>query len=227
MKSLSLSQWKQTLIKYIIQRRGLLFGEFTLKSGRKSPYFFNLANLINDGEGLQKTAEAFAETIREKLGSAKFDYIQGPAYKGIPLAGAIAMVLLQKYTENKRWGYDRKEAKGHGVSAEAWLVGEINDDDRIILVDDVITTGLTKIKNIEKVEKYSNKANLQFKAIFIFLDRQEKDTAGNNPIQFLEKRGLEVYSILRIRDVVEFLKDELIDSEQYKTFLDYFNKYGI
>ena len=158
---MAISSWKETLIKYSITRRGLLFGDFTLKSGRKSPYFFNLANLINDGEGLQKTAEAFAKVIQSQLKSDEFDYIQGPAYKGIPLAGAIAMVLNQNYNINKRWGYDRKEAKGHGVSAEQWLVGEIHDGDRIILVDDVITTGLTKIKNIEKVQKYSGKSDLK------------------------------------------------------------------
>lgn len=223
---MSIARWKEELIKYSIIRRGLLFGEFTLKSGRKSPYFFNIANLINDGEGLQKTAVAFAKTIHEKLSLEEFDYIQGPAYKGIPLAGAIAMIFQQNYKVNKRWGYDRKEAKGHGVSAEQWLVGEIRDKDRIILVDDVITTGLTKIKNIEKVEKYSEKENLKFEAVIIFLDRQEKDNNGNDPIQFLEEKGLKVYSILKIRDVVEVLKDELIDSKEYQIFQHYFLKHG-
>ena len=222
---MSLSEWKESLIRYIIQRRGLLFGEFILKSKRKSPYFFNLANLINDGEGLQKTAESFSDTIQE-MGLDTFDYIHGPAYKGIPLAGAIAMVILQKQKINKRWGYDRKESKGHGVAEEAWLVGEIRNGDRIILVDDVITTGLTKVKNIEKLEKYSKKANLQFKGIVIFLDRQEKDTEGNNPITYLEKKGLKVYSILKIREVVEFLKNDLINDAQYQNFQDYFEEYG-
>jgi len=223
---MSIALWKEELIKYSIIRRGLLFGEFTLKSGRKSPYFFNIANLINDGEGLQKTAVAFAKTIHEKLNLEEFDYIQGPAYKGIPLAGAIAMVFHKNYNVNKRWGYDRKEAKGHGISAEQWLVGELRDKDRIILVDDVITTGLTKIKNIEKVEKYSEKENLKFEAVIIFLDRQEKDNNGNDPVQFLEEKGLKVYSILKIRDVVEVLKDELIDSKEYQIFQHYFFKHG-
>ncbi|MFX1296005.1 MAG: orotate phosphoribosyltransferase [Promethearchaeota archaeon] len=221
-----LSKWKESLIKYIVLRSGLLFGEFTLKSGRKSPYFFNLANLINDGEGLQNVVEAFAITIKENLGLEKFDYIHGPAYKGIPLAGAISMILHQKYKVNRRWGYDRKELKGHGISDEAWLVGSINDKDRIILVDDVITTGLTKVKNIEKLEKYSKKSNLKIEGIVIFLDRQEVDTEGNNPILFLEQQGLKIYSILKIRDVVESLKDNLIDRSRYRLFQNYFAQYG-
>jgi len=223
---LSSSAWKESLIKFVIERDGLLFGQFTLKSKRISPYFFNLAKLINDGEGLQKVSEAFATTIKEQIGIDNFDYIQGPAYKGIPLAGGIAMVFHQKYNTNKRWGYDRKESKEHGVSEEAWLVGAIQDADRIILVDDVITTGLTKLKNIDTLKKHSNKSNLQFRGIIIFLDRQEQDPEGNNPVTYLEEKGVKVYSILKIRDVVEFLKDRIIDSERYKIFQEYFNKYG-
>ncbi len=224
-KIMQLSEWKASLIQYIIQRHGLLFGEFTLKSGRKSPYFFNLANLINDGEGLQKISESFAVTLNE-IGFDTFDYIHGPAYKGIPLAGAITMLIHQNYKKNKRWGYDRKESKAHGISDEAWLVGDIRNEDRIILVDDVITTGLTKVKNIEKLEKYSKKSNLQFQGIIIFLDRQEKDTEGNDPITYLEDKGLKVYSILKIRDVVEFLKENLIDAKQYQILKNYFTSYG-
>jgi len=219
-------EWKESLIEFIVMRSGLLFGEFTLKSGRKSPYFFNLANLINDGEGLQKVSEAFAYTIYESIGVENFDYIQGPAYKGIPLAGAIAMLLHQKYGANKRWGYDRKELKEHGVSSEAWLVGSINDRDRIILVDDVITTGLTKVKNIEKLEKYSKKADLKFEGIIIFLDRQEKDNEGNDPVIFLKEKGLKTYAILKIREIVEYLKGSLIDNGRYKLFQEYFRQYG-
>lgn len=220
-----LSEWQKDLIRFSIQRRGLLFGKFTLKSGRESPYFFNLAHLINDGEGILKVAEGFAHII-DKIGLNTFDYIHGPAYKAIPLAGAIAMLLHQKHEVNKRWGYDRKESKGHGLASEAWLVGDIRDDDHIILVDDVITTGLTKIKNIEKLEDYSAKKNLEFEGIIIFLDRQEKDTEGNNPVTYLEDKGLKVYSILQIQSVIEFLKDELIEAGEYSIFSDYFEKYG-
>ena len=222
---MSESEWKKSLVNFIVLRSGLLFGEFTLKSGRKSPYFFNLANLINDGEGLLRISEAFALTIAESIGLEKFSYIHGPAYKGIPLAGAIAMYIYQNYEINKRWGYDRKEVKDHGVSSEAWLVGSIADGDKIILVDDVITTGLTKVKNLEKLEKYG-KSNLEFEGIVIFLDRQETDASGKNPISFLEEKGLKVYSILKIREVVELLKSSLIDNTRYQLFQEYFEEYG-
>ncbi|NVM53051.1 MAG: orotate phosphoribosyltransferase [Candidatus Helarchaeota archaeon] len=218
-------EWKKDLARYVIKRDGLLFGEFVLKSKRKSPYFFNLAKLINDGEGLQKVAKSFARTINE-IGLDTFDYIHGPAYKGIPLAGAIAILIHQNYNINKRWGYDRKESKSHGVADEAWLVGNINNEDRIILVDDVITTGLTKINNIEKLEKHSKKSNLEFIGIIIFLDRQETDTEGNNPITYLEEQGLKVRSILKIREIVDYLKDELLEAERYWIFKEYFERYG-
>ncbi|TFG05223.1 MAG: orotate phosphoribosyltransferase [Promethearchaeota archaeon] len=221
-----LSEWKKELVKYVVHRRGLLFGEFKLKSGRISPYFFNLAYLINDGDGLQKTAQAFTKSINENITLQNFDYIQGPAYKAIPLAGAIAMTIHRDYGINKRWGYDRKESKEHGVSTEAWLVGDIRDRDRIILVDDVITTGLTKINNIAKVKEYSRKSNLTFEALFIFLDRQEQDQDGKDPVSFLEQEGLRVYSILQIKEVVEFLRDGLITSGQYESFQKYFQEFG-
>jgi orotate phosphoribosyltransferase len=198
-----------------------------LKSKRISPYFFTLSNLINDGAGLSKIAEAFALTINETIGLNGLNYIHGPAYKGIPLAGAIAMQLDQKYKVNKRWGYDRKEAKDHGVATEEWLVGELKDGDRIILVDDVITTGLTKLDNLEKLKKYSKKTDLKFEGIFILLDRQEKDPDGNNPVMFLENKGVKVYSILKIREVVEFLKKQnLINATQSDRFQTYFQQYG-
>lgn len=222
-----LSAWKESLIKFSIQRNALLFGEFTLKSKRISPYFFTLSNLINDGVGLQKISEAFITTIKESIGLNEFDYIHGPAYKGIPLAGAIAMVIHQRNKENKRWGYDRKEAKDHGVSSESLLVGELKDGDRIILVDDVITTGLTKLDSIEKLQQYSQKLNLKFAGIFIFLDRQEKDPDGNDPTTFLEEKGVKVYSILQIRETVEFLeKNMLINASHYDLFQNYFAQYG-
>jgi orotate phosphoribosyltransferase len=221
------SAWKEALIQFSIQRNALLFGEFTLKSKRVSPYFFTLSNLINDGAGLSKISEAFAITIKETIGLKGFNYIHGPAYKGIPLAGAIAMQLDQKYKANKRWGYDRKEAKDHGVSTEEWLVGELKDGDRIILVDDVITTGLTKLDNLETLQKYSKKADLKFEGVFILLDRQEKDPDGNSPVTFLENKGVKVYSILKIREVVEFLnKKALISAPQSDLFEKYFIQYG-
>jgi orotate phosphoribosyltransferase len=136
------------------------------------------------------------------------------------------MLIHQKYKVNKRWGYDRKESKDHGVSEEAWLVGELKDNDRVILVDDVITTGYTKIKIIEKLETYSRKAKLRVEGVIIFLDRQEKDEEGNNPLTLLEEKGLKVYSILKIREIIEVLKGTMINNVRYREFQDYFTQYG-
>lgn len=137
------------------------------------------------------------------------------------------MIIHQRDKVNKRWGYDRKEVKDHGVSSESLLVGDLKDGDRIILVDDVITTGLTKLDNIKKLQEYSQKSNLEFKGIFIFLDRQEKDPDGNDPTTYLEEQGVKVYSILKIRETVKFLnKKNLITASQFDLLQDYFTQYG-
>lgn len=221
------------LIKFIIKKKGLLFGEFKLKSKRISLYFFNLANIIMDGEGLYNISEIFAEYIHDNIGLDNIDLIFGPAYKGIPLSGAISLQLFHLYNVNKRWGYDRKESKEYGDEKEKWLVGEIRDNDRILIVDDVITTGLTKIDTRKKIENYSGIENPTFLGILILLDRQEKTEQGKSVSKLMEKYGLPLYSILKIRNVFEIIKGKnidgniLVDSQRYEKFESYINKYGI
>jgi orotate phosphoribosyltransferase len=221
------------LIKFIIEKKGLLFGEFELKSKRISPYFFNLANIIMDGVGIYTISEIFAKYIHDNIGLDNIDFIFGPAYKGIPLAGTICLQLSRLYNANKRWGYDRKESKDYGDKKEKWLVGKFKDNDRILIVDDVITTGITKIETRKKIEEYSGVQNLGFLGILILLDRQEKTGAGNSVSKLMEKYGLPLYSILKIRDVFDILKGKnikgniLVDSKRYKEFETYINKYGL
>ena len=220
------------LIKFIIKKSGLLFGSFELKSKRTSPYFFNLANIIVDGEGLYKISEIFAKYLHDQICIDNFDFIFGPAYKGIPLAATICLQLNRLYNVNKRWGYDRKESKDYGDSKEKWLVGEFKDDDRIIIVDDVVTTGLTKIKTSDKIKKYSGASNLKFSGIIILLDRQEKNKQGESVSVFLKNSGLHLHSILKIKNIFELLKNQeidgkiIIDSKKYNEFENYFKKYG-
>ena len=221
------------LIKFIIKKKGLLFGEFELKSKRISPYFFNLANIVMDGEGIYTISEIFAKYIHDNIGLENIDFIFGPAYKGIPLAGTICLQLFRMYNINKRWGYDRKESKGYGDKKEKWLLGKFKDNDRILIVDDVITTGLTKIDTRKKIEKYSGVGNLTFLGILILLDRQEKTEQGKSVSKLMEKYGLPLYSILKIKDVFEVIKGKdidgniLVDSKRYEEFKSYINKYGI
>ncbi|MBD3227191.1 MAG: orotate phosphoribosyltransferase [Candidatus Lokiarchaeota archaeon] len=224
---------KLDLIEFIIKKKGLLFGNFELKSKRISPYFFNLANIIIDGEGISKISKVYAEYLYKEIGVDNFDFIFGPAYKGIPLSAAISLQLKNSYNINKRWGYDRKEPKNYGDTKEKWLVGDFHDNDKIIMVDDVVTTGLTKIEAREKIKNYSKTVNLQFTGVLILLDRQEKNINGKLVSEYLKDFKLPLYSILKINNVFNLLRNHkingniIIDSEKYEKFKTYFKKYGI
>ncbi len=220
------------VIQFIIKKGGLLFGNFRLKSNRISPYFFNLANIVMDGEGLVSISRVFANFIHDYIGLDSFDLIFGPAYKGISLSAAICMQLYNLYNVNKRWGYDRKEIKKYGDKKEKWLIGKFMDNDQILIVDDVLTTGLTKINIIEKIKKNSDVNNLEFVGILVLLDRQEKMENNISAEKYLENSGLKCYSILKIKEIYDILYNKtienkiVINSEKYKQFKNYIKKYG-
>jgi orotate phosphoribosyltransferase len=227
-----MDDWKRSLIEFMVKKNGLLFGDFQLKSGRRSPYFFNLANVVCDGEGIAKVSEAYAMGMRDLVGLDSIDYIHGPAYKAIAMAGSVAMELYKRFGANKRWGFDRKQPKDYGVPKEKWLVGEIHDGDRVIILDDTITTGEAKTESIEKLTTYSGCKHLRFPAILIMLDRLEKGEEGVLASAILKREGIDVFSILNIREVFEYLKGKVVDGKVYVTkdvydsFRKYFEKYG-
>ncbi|WXG45270.1 MAG: orotate phosphoribosyltransferase [Candidatus Atabeyarchaeum deiterrae] len=225
--------WKKVLIELIVEKNGLLFGEFQLKSGRISPYFFNLAYVVSDGQGIAKVSEAYALAMRDQIGLNAFDYIHGPAYKAIALAGSVALELYREFKANKRWGFDRKQPKEYGVQKEKWLVGEIRDNDRILIIDDTVTTGEAKMESMEKINAFSECKGLKFVATLVMLDRMEKSVQGASASSDLKQKGLGLYSIVRIRDVFEYLKERKVKGKIYVTketcdsFNQYFEKYGV
>jgi orotate phosphoribosyltransferase len=227
-----MDSWKRSLVELIVRKNGLLFGDFKLKSGRKSPYFFNLANVVCDGEGIAKVSEAYAIGVRDFVGLDSVDYIHGPAYKAIALAGSVALELYRRFGANKRWGFDRKQPKDYGVPKEKWLVGEIHDGDRIIILDDLITTGQAKAESMEKLTAYSGCKDLRFPAILIMLDRMEKGEGGVLASTALKHEGIDVFSILNIKEVFEYLRENTVNEKVYVTaeiydeFTQYFEKYG-
>jgi orotate phosphoribosyltransferase len=227
-----MDDWKRSLVELIVKKNGLLFGDFHLKSGRRSPYFFNLANVVCDGEGIARVSEAYAMGMRDLVGLDSIDYIHGPAYKAIALAGSVAMELYKRFGANKRWGFDRKQPKDYGVPREKWLVGEIHDGDRIIILDDTITTGEAKTESMEKLTTYSGCKDLKFSAILIMLDRLEKGEGGVLASAILKREGIDVFSILNIKEVFEYLKGKEVNGKVYVTkeiydiFRKYFEKYG-
>lgn len=226
-----MKKYQENFLLHLINSDAIKFGEFELKSGRISPYFVNIASAMNSGRKACETANAYASEIMDGEVGYNFDYIHGPAYKGIPLSVIVSSRLWDVYCKDKRWGYDRKELKEYGDEAEKELVGEIRDGDTILIVDDVITTGRTKIDNWKRVASYKKK--LKPKGILVAVDRQEKDESGRPTSEILEQEGLPVYSILKISDIFEYLFEKPIDgtiyvNEKIKTLFDnYFEKYGV
>ncbi len=226
-----MKKYQKDFLNHLINSGAIKFGEFKLKSGRISPYFINIALAMNTGSKASKTANAYAsEIVKGKVG-LEFDYIHGPAYKGIPLSIILSIKLWDTYRIDKRWGYDRKEEKEYGDITEKELIGDIKEGDVVLIVDDVITTGKTKIDNWIKLA--SQKKDLIPKGILVAVDRQEIDEKGKATTEILEQEGLPVYSILKIRDVFEYLSKNPINGTFYvddkikKSFDDYFEKYGI
>lgn len=218
----------EKLIKTLIEKNVLRFGEFKLKSGRISPYFFNSGN-IDSGKALSVIGEACADAIvKNKI---DFDVIFGPAYKGISLGAAIAKTLYEKYNIEKRFVFDRKEAKEYGDMKDRMIIGNLKENDKILIIDDVVTTGLTKFETIEKLKSLG--LNLDFVGLLILFDRQEKMESGKSATEELQKRGLNIFSLLKARDVFEFLRNKEIDGniyineEIYKKFQKYFEEHGI
>jgi orotate phosphoribosyltransferase len=228
----SMDAWKRRLIEFIVRKNGLLFGSFQLKSCRESPYFFNLANVVCDGEGIAEISAAYAIGVRDLVGLDSIDYIHGPAYKAIALAGSVALELYKRFGANKRWGFDRKQPKDYGVPKEKWLVGDIHDGDRIVILDDTITTGEAKTESMEKLTNHSGCKELKFPAILIMLDRMEKGEGGVLASDALGMEGVKVLSILNIKEVFNYLREKKVNgkiyitSEIYNAFTEYFEKYG-
>jgi len=192
-----MSQIKQALIELAIKRQALKFGEFTLKSGRISPYFFN-AGFFNQGQDLAILGDCYADTL---IGvNAEFDMLFGPAYKGIPLGSATAISLARKYDRSVPFCYNRKEIKGHGEGGQlvgAPLLG------RVLIVDDVITAGTAIRESIELIHA----AGAILAGVLLALDRQEKGSGELSAIQEVVKEyNVPVYAIINLDDLHNYVK---------------------
>lgn len=211
--------YQRDFIRFAIEQGVLRFGEFTLKSGRTSPYFFN-AGLFNSGRMLAKLGQFYASAVQDS--GIAFDVLFGPAYKGIPLAAATAVALAEHHDRDVPWCFNRKEAKDHGEGGT--LVGAPLQG-RVLIIDDVITAG-TAIREVMQI--IQAQPNAQAAGALIALNRQERGQGSLSAIQEVERDyGIQVVSIVSLTQVLEYLASDA----QLKSFLPaveaYRAEYGV
>lgn len=213
-----MQDFRREFLDFAIQSGVLRFGQFTLKSGRNSPYFFN-TGLFNSGNGLAQLGRFYARAIIQS--GIKFDMLFGPAYKGIPLAAATVIALSDYHGLDIPYAFDRKETKDHGEGGN--IVGAPLQG-RVLIIDDVITAGLSAAYSIKLIRE--SKADAA--GFVIALDRQEK-TADNDTsaLQLLQQeQNLPVFSIATLEDLVELLQQESEKSDILSEIEAYREVYG-
>ncbi len=210
--------YQREFIRFAIERGVLRFGEFTLKSGRTSPYFFN-AGLFNSGSALAQLGRFYASAVIEN--GLDFDVIFGPAYKGIPLGAATAIALAEQHQRDLPWCFNRKEAKDHGEGGT--LVGAPLAG-RVLIVDDVITAG-TAIREVMQIIQ-TQKAEAA--GVLIALNRQERGQGELSAIQEVERDyRMPVISIVSLEQVLEYLADDAQLKQHLPAVQAYREQYGI
>ncbi len=208
--------YQKEFIELAIGASVLRFGEFTLKSGRVSPYFFN-AGLFSQGSHLAKLGRFYAAALNDS--GAEFDMLFGPAYKGIPLAAACAIALADKYEQDYPYAYNRKEAKDHGEGGT--LVGAPLNG-KVAIIDDVITAGTA----IREVLALMQDTEATASAVVVGLDRQERGLGTTSAIQELQDQtGINVISIITLSDIIDYLR-ETGDVEKLNTIEQYRSDFG-
>ncbi|CAB5503328.1 Orotate phosphoribosyltransferase (EC 2.4.2.10) [uncultured Gammaproteobacteria bacterium] len=212
-----MEQYQKDFVDFMLEIGALKFGEFTLKSGRISPYFFN-AGAFNMGEHLSKLGNFYAQAIQAS--GLEFDVLFGPAYKGIPLATAVAMALNDNFNKNVPYSFNRKEAKTHGEGGD--IVGHPLAGD-ILIIDDVITAGTAIREAMDIIDANGAKA----KGVIVAVDRQEKGKGETSAIQEVEQNfGIQVLSIINLSHLVDYLKQGS-DQALIKRIETYRGQYGV
>jgi len=193
-------EYKKNFITFLMQNNALKFGDFTLKSGRKSPYFLN-TGMLYSGAAVTELGRFYAAAIMDNLPD-QFNVVFGPAYKGIPLAVGCVYALYEKFNQSADYTFNRKEAKDHGDTG--LLVGKkLTAEDRLVIVDDVITAG-TAVR--ETLEILAKEGNPKISAVVVSVDRMEKGTGEKSAIQELnESTGIRFVAIATIKDIIEYL----------------------
>lgn len=210
--------YQQELIEFSLKQGVLSFGEFKLKSGRISPYFFN-TGLFNDGESLARLGRSYAHALQDA--DMEFDMLFGPAYKGIPLVSSLSIALAEHFHRSVPYCFDRKEIKDHGeggITVGAPLAGEV------LIVDDVISAGLSVKHSIDIIRR-----NHAVPAgVVIVLDRQERGSGELSAIQEVEQQqNLQVISVIKLENIIEYLENRNEMAEYVEKIRQYYREFGV
>lgn len=218
-----MEQYQKNFIDFMLDSDVLKFGDFTLKSGRKSPFFMN-AGAYTTGTQLHKLGQFYAEAASASFG-LDFDVVFGPAYKGIPLSVVTTIALAEKFGHEARYCSNRKEAKDHG-DAGILLGSELKDGDRVLIVEDVTTSG----KSIEETYPILKAAaNVEVVGLLVSLDRQEVGKEGHTSalVEVSNRYGFPAAAIVSMSDVVEYLSSKgALTNVQLEAIDAYYSQYG-
>ncbi len=224
-----MDSYKQEFIEFMVDSQVLKFGDFTLKSGRKSPFFMNAGAYVT-GSQLKRLGEYYAKAIHNTYGD-DFDVLFGPAYKGIPISVVTAIAYSELFGREVRYCSDRKEEKDHGADKGSFLGSKLVDGDRVIMIEDVTTSGKSMEETVPKVR---GAANVEIVGLMVSLNRMEVGLGGEKSAlcEIQEKYGFPANAIVSMEDVIEHLynrpyKGNVYIDDTLKTEIDkYYETYG-
>ena len=222
--------YKQEFIDFMVESDVLKFGDFTLKSGRKSPFFMNAGAYVT-GTQLMRLGEYYAKAIHETYGD-DFDVLFGPAYKGIPISVVTAVAYAKLYGKEVRYCLDRKEEKDHGADKGGFLGSKLKDGDRVIMIEDVTTSGKSMEETVPKVR---GAADVTIVGLMVSLNRMEVGLGGKMSAldEIKERYGFPTSAIVTMEDVVEHLynkecEGKVVIDDTLKAAIDaYYEQYGV
>ena len=224
-----MEQYKQEFIDFMVESDVLKFGDFTLKSGRKSPFFMNAGAYVT-GTQLARLGEYYAKAIHETYGD-DFDVLFGPAYKGIPISVVTAVAYAKLYGKEVRYCSDRKEEKDHGADKGGFLGSKLKDGDRVVIIEDVTTSG----KSIEETFPILKaQADVEIVGLMVSLNRMERGLSSEKSAleEIKEKYGFDANAIVSMAEVTEYLynkpyKGQVYIDDTLKAAIDaYYAQYG-
>lgn len=222
--------YKKEFIEFMVESNVLKFGDFTLKSGRKSPFFMNAGAYVT-GSQLKRLGEYYAKAIHDTYGD-DFDVLFGPAYKGIPISVVTAIAYSELYGREVRYCSDRKEEKDHGADKGSFLGSKLQDGDRVVMIEDVTTSGKSMEETVPKVR---GAADVKIVGLMVSLNRMEQGLSSTASAleEIQEKYGFAANAIVTMEDVVTCLYNKecqgrvIIDDELKNAIDAYYEQYGV